>query len=91
MSTNSDFYDKILGHSDTPAPDTSSEYDPYDPLGLSSGRMSCTMRPVASPLSEEMAEVFIQDSKGKWVKDEESEEKRDTLMRQLMQANYFSD
>jgi hypothetical protein len=83
MSTNSDFYDEILGHRDTP--DTTSEYDPYDPLGLSSGRMSCTMRPVASPLSEEMAEVFIQDSNGKWVKDEESEKKRDMLMRTLFQ------
>lgn len=83
MSTNSDFYDEILGRRDTP--DTTSEYDPYDPLGLSSGRMSCTMRPVASPLSEEMAEVFIQDSKGKWVKDEESEKKRDMLMRTLFQ------
>ena len=80
MSTNSDFYDKILGHRDTP--DTSSEYDPYDPLGLSSGRVSCTMRPVASPLAEEMAEVFIQDSNSNWVSDEESKKKRDMLMRQ---------
>ena len=82
MSTNSDFYDKILGHRDTL--DTSSEYDPYDPydpLGLSSGRISCTMRPVASPLAEEMAEVFIQDSNSNWVSDEESEKKRDMLMR----------
>ena len=79
MSTNSDFYDKILGHSDTP--DTSSEYDPYDPLGLSSGRLSCTMRPVASPLAEEMAEVFIQDSNRNWVSDEESKKKRDVFMR----------
>lgn len=89
MSKHSDFYDTILGHSDTP--DTSSEYDPYDPLGLSSGRTSCTMRPVASHLSEEMAEVFIQDSKGKWVKDKESEEKRDILMRRLQHMNYFND
>lgn len=89
MSKHSDFYNEILGHSDTP--DTTNEYDPYDPLGLSSGRTSCTMRPVASPLSEEMAEVFIQDSKGKWVKDEESEEKRDMLIRRLQHMNYFSD
>ena len=81
MSKHSDFYDEILGHNDTP--DTSGEYDPYDPLGLSSRRMSCTMRPVASPLAEEMAEVFIQDSKGNWVEDEESKEKRDILMRRL--------
>ena len=89
MSKHSDFYDEILGHSDTP--DTSSEYYPYDPLGLSSGRMSCTMRPVASPLSEEMAEVFVQDSKGNWVEDEESKEKRDILMRRLQHMNYFGD
>lgn len=89
MSQHSDFYDTILGHSDTP--DTTNEYDPYDPLGLSSGRMSCTMRPVASPLAEEMAEVFVQDSKGNWVKDEESEEKREILMRRLQHINYFSD
>lgn len=81
MSANSEFYDKILGHSDTQ--DTTSEYDPYDPLGLSSGRMSCTMRPVASPLSEEMAEVFIQDSEGNWVEDEEAEKTRNMLMRTL--------
>jgi hypothetical protein len=89
MSKHSDFYDEILGHSDTP--DTSSEYDPYDPLGLSSGRTSCTMRPVASPLAEEMADVFIQDSKGNWVEDKESEEKREILMRRLQHMNYFSD
>ena len=89
MSKHSDFYDEILGHGDTP--DTSSEYDPYDPLGLSSGRTSCTMRPVASPLAEEMAEVFIQDSKGNWVEDEESVEKRDILMRHLQHMNYFGD
>lgn len=76
-------YDELLGHWEEPAPST--EYNPYDPLGLSSGRISCTMRPVASSLSEDMAEVFVQDSEGNWVKDEESEKRRDMLMRSLMQ------
>lgn len=81
--TNGDFYDELLGHREEPT--TSTGYDPYDPLGLSSGRISCTMRPVASPMSEDMAEVFVQDSEGNWVEDEESAERRDTLMRSLRQ------
>ena len=72
-------YGELLGHREEPAPST--EYDPYDPLGLSSGRISCTMRPVASPMSEDMAEVFIQDENGKWVADEESRERRDRFTR----------
>ena len=73
-----DFYDELLGHREEPVPSTG--YDPYDPLGLSSGRISCTMRPVASPMSVGMAEVFVQDPEGNWVEDEESAERRDMLM-----------
>lgn len=81
--TNGDFYDELLGHREEPSQSTG--YDPYDPLGLSSGRISCTMRPVASPMSEDMAEVFVQDSEGNWVEDEASEKIRDMLMRSLQQ------
>ena len=81
--TNGDFYDKLLGHREEPTPST--EYDPDDPLGLSSGRISCTMRPVASPMSMDMAEVFVQDPEGNWVEDEESAGRRDMLMRSLRQ------
>lgn len=81
--TNGDFYDELLGNREEHSP--SKEYDPYDPLGLSSGRISCTMRPVASPMSEDMAEVFVQDSEGNWVEDEESDKRRDMLMKSLQQ------
>ena len=81
--TNGGFYDELLDHREEPT--SSTEYDPYDPLGLSSGRISCTMRPVASPMSEDMAEVFVQDAEGNWVKDEASEKRRDMLMRSLQQ------
>ena len=76
-------YDELLGHREKPP--QSDEYDPDDPLGLSSGRISCTMRPVASPMSEDMAEVFVQDENGNWVEDEESQERRDMLMRSYRQ------
>ena len=72
-------YDELLGHGEkTPQ---SNEYNPDDPLGLSSGRMSCTMATRIDPLAEEMAEVFVQDENGKWIQDEKSRGRRDMLIR----------
>ncbi len=76
-------YDELSGHRENPP--QSDEYNPDDPLGLSIGRISCTMRPLASPLSMDMAEVFVQDENGNWVEDEESQERRDMLMRSYRQ------
>lgn len=67
-TSRTDIYDELLGKKEPPV--QSSEYDPYDPLGLSSGRISCTMRPLPSPVEEELAEVFVQDGHGNWVTDE---------------------
>ena len=74
-----DIYDELLGHCEEPP--QSNEYNPDDPLGLSSGRMSCTMATRIGPLEEEMAEVFVQDGNGKWIEDEESRDRRDMLIR----------
>ena len=74
-----DIYDELLGHSEEPP--QSNEYNPDDPLGLSSGRMSCTMATRIDPLAKEMAEVFVQDGNGKWIEDEESRDRRDMLIR----------
>ena len=74
-----DIYDELLGHREEPP--QSNEYNPDDPLGLSSGRMSCTMATRIDPLAEEMAEVFVQDGNGKWIQDEESRDRRDMLIR----------
>ena len=63
-------YDELLGHREEPP--QSNEYNLDDPLGLSSGRMSCTMATLIDPLAEEMAEVLVQDGNGKWIKDAES-------------------
>lgn len=78
-----DVYDELLGHREEPP--KSDEYNPDDPLGLNSGRMSCTMATLIDPLSEEMAEVFIQDGNGKWIQDEESRNRRDMLIRSYRQ------
>ena len=76
---NSELYDFLLGSEKKPEP-PSNEYDPYDPLGLSSGKISCTMRTVVHPLEYELAQVLVQDERGKWVEDKESSEKRKSLM-----------
>lgn len=79
-TSNSELYDFLLGSEKKPDP-PSNEYDPYDPLGLSSGKISCTMRTVVHPLEYELAQVLVQDEHGKWVEDKESSEKRNNLMR----------
>lgn len=76
---NSELYDFLLGSKKKPDP-PSNEYDPYDPLGLSSGKISCTLRTVVHPLEYELAQVLVQDERGKWVNDKESSEKRKSLM-----------
>lgn len=76
-------YDELSGHREKPP--QSNEYNPDDPLGLSSGRVTCTMRTLIDPLEEEMAEAFVQDENGNWVADEESREHRDRFIRSYQQ------
>lgn len=76
-------YDELSGHRENPP--QSNEYDPGDPLGLTSGRVSCTMKTMVDPLAEAMAEVFVQDGNGNWVMDEESRDRRDMLIRSCRQ------
>ena len=76
-------YDELSGHREKPP--QSDEYNPDDPLGLSSGRVTCTMTTLIDPGEEAMAEAFVQDENGNWVADEESRKRRDTLMRSYRQ------
>lgn len=57
-------YDELSGHREKPP--QSNEYDPDDPLGLSSGRVTCTMATLVDPWDEATAEVFTQDGDGTW-------------------------
>lgn len=72
-------YDELSGHREKPP--QSNEYNPDDPLGLSSGRVSCTMATLIDPLEEATAEVFTQDGNGNWIVDEESKNSRGMLIR----------
>ena len=76
-------YGELLGHREKPP--QSSEYDPDDPLGLSSGRVTCTMATLVDPWEEATAEVFVQDENGNWIVDEESKNSRDMLIRSCRQ------
>ena len=76
-------YDELSGHCEKPP--QSNEYNPDDPLGLSSGRVSCTMATLIDPFEEETAEVFTQDGNGNWIVDEESKNSRDMLIRSYRQ------
>lgn len=67
-------YDELLGHREKPP--QSNDYDPDDPLGLISGRVTCTMKTLIDPWEEATAEVFTQDENGKWIVDEESKTSR---------------
>ena len=49
-------YDELSGHREKPP--QSNEYDPDDPLGLISGRVSCTMATLIDPWEEAAAEVL---------------------------------
>lgn len=90
-TSNSELYDFLLGSEKKPDP-PSNEYDPYDPLGLSSDRISCTTRIVVDPWSYELAPTLVQDERGKWIEDNESIEKRNNLMRmyelEFLEDNY---
>lgn len=76
-------YDELSGYREKPP--QSNEYNPDDPLGLISGRVSCTMATLIDPWEEATAEVFTQDGNGNWIVDEESENSRDMLMRSYRQ------
>ena len=76
-------YDELSGHREKPP--QSDEYNPDDPLGLGSGRVTCTMTTLIDPLEEAMAEAFIQDRNGNWVADKESRDSRDRLIRSYRQ------
>lgn len=76
-------YDELSGHREDPPP--SNEYNPDDPLGLSSGRVTCTMTTLIDPWEEATAEVFVQDGNGNWVMDEETRNRRDMLIRSYRQ------
>ena len=65
--------------------DREPEYDPDDPLGLSYGRVTCTMATLIGPWEEATAEVFTQDENGNWIADEESKNSRDMLIRSYRQ------
>jgi hypothetical protein len=62
-------YDELSGHREEPP--QSNEYNPDDPLGLSSGRVTCTMATLIDPWEEATAEVFTQNT-GKTATDHES-------------------
>ena len=76
-------YDELSGHREKPP--QSNEYDPDDPLGLISGRVSCTMATLIDPWEEAAAEVFVQDGNGNWIAGEESKNSRDALIRSYRQ------
>lgn len=76
-------YDDLLGHREKPP--QSNEYDPHDPLGLNSGRVTCTMATLIDPWEEATAEAFTQDGNGNWIADEESKNSRDMLIRSYQQ------
>lgn len=76
-------YDDLLGHREKPP--QSNEYDPDDPLGLSSGRVTCTTMTLIDPLDEATAELFVQDGNGNWIIDEESRDSRDMFIRSYRQ------
>lgn len=76
-------YDELSGHREEPP--QSNEYNPDDPLGLSSGRVTCTMTTLIDPWEEATAEVFVQDGNGNWVMDEETRNRRDMLIRSCRQ------
>jgi hypothetical protein len=76
-------YDELSGHREKPP--QSNEYDPYDPLGLRSGRVTCTMATLVDPWDEATAEVFTQDGNGNWIVDEESKNSRDMLIQSYRQ------
>lgn len=76
-------YDELSGHREKPP--QSDEYDPDDPLGLRSGRVTCTMTTLIDPWEQDMAEAFVQDENGKWVVDKKSRERRDMLIRSYRQ------
>lgn len=89
MSMYDDFerlYDELSGHRDEPP--RSNEYNPDDPLGLSSGRVTCTLTTLIDPREEATAEVFVQDGNGNWVVDEESKNSRDMLIRSYRQGRF---
>lgn len=76
-------YGELSGHREKPP--QSNEYDPDDPLGLISGRVSCTMATLVDPREEATAEVFTQGGNGNWIADEESKNSRDALIRSYRQ------
>ena len=76
-------YDELLGLREEPV--QSNEYNPDDPLGLASGRVTCTMATRIDPWAEATAEAFVQDGNGNWVVDEESRNRRDALLRSYRQ------
>jgi len=75
-------YDELLGHREEPP--QSNEYNPDDPLGLSSGRVTCTMATLIDPWEEAISEAFVQDGNGNWIMDEETRNRRDMLIRQWL-------
>lgn len=75
-------YDELSGHHEKPP--QSDEYNPDDPLGLISGRVTCTMATLVDPWDEATAEVFTQDGNGNWIVDEKSRNSRDMLIRQWL-------
>lgn len=86
MSMYDDFerlYDELSGHREKPP--QSNEYNPDDPLGLSAGRVTCTMTTLIDPWEEEIAEAFVQDGNGNWIADEESKNIREMLIRSYRQ------
>ena len=68
-------YDELSGQCEKTI--QSNDYNPDDPLGLSSGRVTCTMATLIDPWDEATAEVFVQDGNGKWIADEFKEEPSD--------------
>lgn len=76
-------YDELSGHREEPP--QSNDYDPDDPLGLISGRVTCTMTTLIDPWEEATAEVFTQNDNGKWIVDEESKNSLDMLIRSYRQ------
>jgi len=79
-------YDELLGHREEPP--QSNEYNPDDPLGLSSGRVTCTMATLIDPWEEAISEVFVQDGNGNWIMDEETRNRRDMLIRSCRQGRF---
>lgn len=76
-------YDELSGHREKPP--QSDEYNPDDPLGLRSSRVTCTMATLIDPWDEATAEVFVQNGNGNWIADEESRDSREMLIRSYWQ------